>query len=408
MLREGIIPTFRYSARLFSGELVTGDAAAPTQELLAKDLLEKGQVLVKARRSGGQFSIGQMGFRRKMAVGSQLAFLRQLLTLSKSGQPLAKAFAMLEAAQDEPLLKTALSGIRTQISSGVALDDAIEAHPEVFSPIIASTVRAGILSGKLEMALGHLIAYLELRRDLERKLKRALAYPVFLVIMLIVVLSIILLFVLPRFSELYADFGAELPLLTRGLIFMADIAPVLVPGLLAAGVAIFFSISIWLRYPSVRLRYDQAKLKWPLFGQLARNEQLAQISFTFSLMLSAGMHLREVIRQVASNCQNSFLQKKLEQLENVVVEGHSLSDGLRSIDLYPDLSLSLLVAGESSGNVGPMFQDVAKLHSDILEDRLGQIITLIEPAMMVIVGAVLGTVIIAIYLPIFGISQVIH
>ncbi len=408
MLREGIIPTFRYSARLFSGELVTGDAAAPTQELLAKDLLEKGQVLVKARRSGGQFSIGQMGFRRKMAVGSQLAFLRQLLTLSKSGQPLVKAFAMLEAAQDEPLLKTALSGIRTQISSGVALDDAIEAHPEVFSPIIASTVRAGILSGKLEMALGHLIAYLELRRDLERKLKRALAYPVFLVIMLIVVLSIILLFVLPRFSELYADFGAELPLLTRGLIFMADIAPVLVPGLLAAGVAIFFSISIWLRYPSVRLRYDQAKLKWPLFGQLARNEQLAQISFTFSLMLSAGMHLREVIRQVASNCQNSFLQKKLEQLENVVVEGHSLSDGLRSIDLYPDLSLSLLVAGESSGNVGPMFQDVAKLHSDILEDRLGQIITLIEPAMMVIVGAVLGTVIIAIYLPIFGISQVIH
>ncbi len=408
MLREGIIPTFRYSARLFSGELVTGDAAAPTQELLAKDLLEKGQVLVKARRSGGQFSIGQMGFRRKMAVGSQLAFLRQLLTLSKSGQPLAKAFAMLEAAQDEPLLKTALSGIRTQISSGVALDDAIEAHPEVFSPIIASTVRAGILSGKLEMALEHLIAYLELRRDLERKLKRALAYPVFLVVMLIVVLSIILLFVLPRFSELYADFGAELPLLTRGLIFMADIAPVLVPGLLAAGVAIFFSISIWLRYPSVRLRYDQAKLKWPLFGQLARNEQLAQISFTFSLMLSAGMHLREVIRQVASNCQNSFLEKKLEQLENVVVEGHSLSDGLRSIDLYPDLSLSLLVAGESSGNVGPMFQDVAKLHSDILEDRLGQIITLIEPAMMVIVGAVLGTVIIAIYLPIFGISQVIH
>jgi type II secretory pathway component PulF len=231
---------------------------------------------------------------------------------------------------------------------------------------------------------------------------------VFLLVLLFVVLTVILLFVLPRFSELYSDFGAELPMMTRVLLAMTKAAPVGLPLLIIIIALSVYAAKFWLRNPASRRLFDRFKLGLPLFGPLIRNSQLAQVSFVFSLMLSSGMHLRETIRQVAASTTNADIAHRLGKLEAAVVAGQSLSDGLKPLDLYPELSLNLLFAGEASGDMATMFNDVATLHRDMLEDRLAGVIALIEPVMMVVVGTILGTVIIAVYLPIFGISEVIR
>jgi type IV pilus assembly protein PilC len=393
---------------MMSGEVVAGEAAARSRQALSEELLAKGQILVEARHVGGlAFPFASVRSTRS-GLSELISFLREFMSLTRAGIPLAKALEMLEKGRAGGTLSSVIGDVRDKVAQGVALDEAMRAHAHVFPPLVSASIRAGIASGKLEPALQHLIVYLQLRRDLERKVKRALAYPVFLLVLLFVVLTVILLFVLPRFSELYSDFGAELPMITKVLLAMTKAAPVGLPLLFIIIALSVYVAKLWLRNPASRRLFDRFKLGLPLFGPLIRNSQLAQVSFVFSLMLSSGMHLRETIRQVAASTTNADIVHRLGKLEAAVVAGQSLSDGLKPLDLYPELSLNLLLAGEASGDMATMFNDVATLHRDMLEDRLAGVIALIEPVMMVVVGTILGTVIIAVYLPIFGISEVIR
>ena len=398
---------YRYSARRLSGELVTGEGAAASVAELTARLSGEGLVLVDAAPVGGRFRLGSLGGRR-VRLPALLTFIREFRALAGAGMPVARALAQLENRRDDPALAGALVAVRGRVEGGAALDAAMAEHPRVFDGLMQATVRAGLATGRLEDALDRLLAYLTLRHQLQRKIRRAMAYPVFLLILLAVVLAVLMLFVLPRFSELYAEFDAELPLMTQVLMTSVEAAPVAVPALFLGGIAVALLFRLWLSLPAARLAIDRLRMRLPVFGPIVRNIGLVQISFMMSLLLGSGMPLRDALRFAAGGVTNADQAARLARVGAAVSAGRSVGTALEEEGVYPDLSQALIAAGEAAGDLDRMFGEVSKLHEEMLEDRLGRVIALIEPAMMLIVGIVLGVVIVAVYLPIFGISSVVE
>ena len=398
---------YRYSARRLSGELVTGEGAAASVAELTARLSGEGLVLVDAAPVGGRFRLGAIGG-RKVRLPALLTFIREFRALAGAGMPVARALAQLENRRDDPALAGALVSVRSRVEEGAALDAAMAEHPRVFDGLMQATVRAGLATGRLEDALDRLLAYLTLRHQLQRKIRRAMAYPVFLLILLAVVLAVLMLFVLPRFSELYAEFDADLPWMTQVLMASVRAAPVAVPALVLGGIAMVLLFRLWLSLPAARLAFDRLRLRLPVFGPIVRNIGLVQISFMMSLLLGSGMPLRDALRFASGGVTNADQAARLARVGAAVSSGRSVGAALEEEGVYPDLSQALIAAGEAAGELDRMFGEVSKLHEEMLEDRLGRVIALIEPAMMLIVGIVLGVVIVAVYLPIFGISSVVE
>ena len=401
------MPLYHYAARQLSGEKVSGEAAATSVGELSANLSADGLVLIEARaRKDNWFSLEAPAKPAKLSA--LMTFIRELRALVSAGIPVAQALAQVENRRDDAALAAAIMSTRTQVERGIALETAMSAHPLVFDALTRATVRAGTASGDLDTALDRLLAFLTIRHQLQRKIRQALVYPFFLLALLGVVLVVLMLFVLPGFADLYADFGADLPMPTQMLMSAVRIAPVAIPALLLGGLGLITLVKLWLRAPEARLFYDNLRLVLPVAGTVNRHFGLVQISFMMSMLLRSGSTLRDAVAMTADSLNNTHQRRLLVDVGAGINAGHALKDGLRSAGLYPELSQSLLAAGEQAGDLDRMFGEVAKLHEEALDEQLSRVIALIEPVMMLLVGGILGAVIISVYLPIFGISGVVE
>ena len=401
------MPLYRYSARRLSGERVAGEAIAASRDELASRLSQDGLVLSSAKSLASGFSFGSVShFRVSSKV--MLTFISEFRALMSAGLPLAQTLRRLETRKDSAALGAAVAAVRTDVQSGHELTAAMAKHPDVFDPLTRATIEAGMSSGALTDALDQLLRLLRIKADLQRKVGRAMTYPLFMLVLLVVVLAVLMLFVLPQFADLYADFGAELPFLTKVLLSFVDWAPVIVPIAILLGFAVLFTGRALLRIPAVRQGFDRLRLSLPFVGPLRRDLMLVQISFILALMLNAGATLQRAVKVATDAIDDTDQAARLTRLGQFIQQGGSLGHGLPSVALYPPLSEAMLTAGEEAGDQGQMFLEVAQLHENDLNDRLARVVSLIEPAMMLFVGLVLGTVIIAVYLPIFGLSAVVQ
>ena len=387
---------------------MTGERPAGSVPALSGELTAEGLVLVEARPLRSGFGLPGLSGGRRVKLSALMTFVREFRSLVGAGLPLTRALGLLEGRKDDPMLGGAIRAVRSGVEQGKALDSAMAEHPAVFDTLVQAAVRAGTATGRLETALERLLHFLTLRNTLDRKVRGAMAYPAFLLGLLVIVLALLMLFVLPRFAELYAEFDADLPLPTAILMMGVQAAPIGIPLLAIGAVGLVALISLWLKNPVARLRFDGLRLTLPVVGPILTHTGLIQISFMMSLLLSSGMALRDALSFTASSLSNHSLRTRLERVAEAISEGRSLSRGLTDQALFPELSRSLLAAGEAAGDLDRMFGEVAKLHEEMLEDRLARVLALIEPAMMILVGIVLGTVIVAVYLPIFGISTVVQ
>lgn len=399
---------YAYSARKLSGHLVEGQGAAASQAELAAQLSREGMVLVSAKPAGKGQGIGTLAPGRKVKLAALTAFTREFRSLMGAGMPLADALKRLEVRKDDALLAAAVADARQKVEHGMALDQAMAHNPTVFDPLFQTTVRAGLATGQIETALDRLLSFLAMRQTLDQKVRRATRYPAFLLGLLAVVLAILMLFVLPRFAELYAEFDTELPWLTRMLITAVETAPFWVPGVGLIVLAAFGAVRLMAQLPSTQATIDRMRLAMPLFGPIRQETGRIQVAFMVSMLLSSGVTLRDALSFAGKGAANSVTQAAVFRVEEAISRGQSLASALQRETLFPDLSVSLLEVGETAGDLDRMFTEVAKLHEQQLENRLNRTLALLEPAMMLFVGIVLGSVIVAVYLPIFGISSVIQ
>lgn len=397
--------SYEYEARRSNGETVRGGMDAANITELTDALSRQGLLLETAKaRSGGLKRKG----RKAPPLISLLTFVREFRHLVSAGLPITQALTFLQDRGGDKVMEDAVTTLRNGVENGLPLDEAAAARPEVFDKLFQASLGAGLRAGRMAEALERLERFLALRAALSRKIRNAMAYPLFLLALLVVVLSILMLFVLPRFAELYSEFGAELPPATRILIVGIEWAPVWVTALVAL---VLIAPFLWRRIMqnrNARRWRDRRILSIPMVGPIASGIQVIQFCNVTGMLLRAGTPLHEALTFAADSTENEVTRDALLSAATDVRSGRALSDGLARTGFLPPIAQSMIRAGEASGALDELLDAIAALHEQTVEDRMARLLAMVEPGMMMLVGVILGAVIITVYLPIFGISGVVQ
>jgi type IV pilus assembly protein PilC len=399
-----------FRCRLVSatGEIVEGVYAADSEARLRHEFEERGLHVLALRQSGvfGGWA-SSLPRRRKVRPREFLEFNQELATLLKAGMPLVQSLDLLRSGVSDPLFRSVLDRVYERVKAGTALSDAFEEHGDLFPRVYTASLMAGERSGSLETVLRRYVAYTKLIGAVRRKTLSALIYPTVLVGLAFVVVSIIVLKLVPAFSDFYASFNAELPLMTRVIVrgssFVSSniLVVLLVLGLGAAAVV------AWVRQPGQRLRLDRAMLRLPWMGDVARKFSVAQLARTLATLLGGGIPLVNALEVSARSIGNRYMAAELETAAQAVREGQSLASTLRASGVFPDVAIKMTEVGEATGALQEMLTSLSEFYDEEIETNMERFVALVEPALLIIMGLVIAALLLALYLPLFQLTSVV-
>ena len=352
------------------------------------------------------FALPRLGFGRRRPVkpAEFLVFNQELVALLKAGLPIVAGFDILLERQENLRFRRILQDIREQLVSGVALSDAFLAHGDVFPRLYATSLKAGERSGEVEKVLRRYLAYQKILAGVQRKVTGALVYPAVLIGLSIGLVTVLMTYVIPRFKEFFAGFEAgRLPLITRVVITTAEFmrAHVLVLGVaLVAAVVVF---SRWRKTDAGRTGWDALLLKLPLVGTILRHFALSQFSRSLATLVGAGTPVVPALDIAAGAVANSRISGAIASVVPRVSEGAELWRSLESTGTFTSLAVEMIKVGEATGALEEMLTNVSDFYDEAIESQLGRIVSLIEPIILVVMGGVIATLLLSIYLPMFTI-----
>ncbi len=378
-----------------------GESAGKLEHVLA----ESGCQLLSARRRrlGVLFDAGPSGSR--LSHADLLSFNQELLVLLKAGMPLLQTLdTLLEQVRGRGRVAAVLTEVREEIKGGSSLSDAMEHQGRAFPQLCIALFRSGERTGDLIITIRRYISFLK-RSDLVRKkVVSSLFYPVILLVVAAMAVSLLLLYVVPTFSRIYADAGSQLPLATRLLIDATTALRTLLPFLAGATLVVVWLLRRWSNTPAGRYRIDELRLRIPLIGTLYRHYALSLFTRTITTLLGSGTPLVESLRNAAGTLHNRFMETQMLRVVRLVEEGSTLVAALEQARVMPLMALRMLGAGEATGALEELFGEIADYLEQDVEERLNLLTTAMEPAIMILMGALVGGIIIAMYLPIFKIA----
>jgi type IV pilus assembly protein PilC len=400
---------FRCRLVTAAGEIVEGVYAAENEARLRHELEERGMHVLSLRPRGG---VGGWSFelprRRKLPAREFLEFNQQLATLLKAGMPLVQSLDLLRNSVTDPVLRPVLDAVHDRVKAGAALSEAFDEHGELFPRVYTASLLAGERSGNLETMLRRYVAYAKLLAGVRRKTISALIYPVVLATLGAVVVSIIVLRLVPAFAGFYETFDAELPLLTRVIVFGSTLLSNNLLLAVLAAVALASAGWWWLRQSSQRARVDRLVLSVPLLGDVARKFAVSQLARTVATLLGGGIPLVNALDVAARSVSNRYVAGQLEGMAQDVREGQSLAGTMRARPAFPDVAVRMTEVGEATGALQEMLTSLAEFYDEEIETRLDRFVTLIEPALLITIGLVIAVLLLAVYLPVFELSSVIN
>lgn len=400
------MPVFTCKIGASDGKILVKDLDAVNAGLLRQSLEEQGYVVFEVRKKPFQFLLESGIGRKKIGNKELLLFNQELLVLLKAGLPILQALdTILDSGGGK--LNEILSAIREDVKGGVALSAAFEKFPRVFPHLYIASIRAGERTGDLPQTIRRYIAFLKRTEGFRGKVIGALIYPVILVTVAAVAVSLLLIYVVPTFSTIYADSGAALPVPTQILINFTGLLRRFLPLFLllaAVGVTLF---KRWVQTESGRYTVDGLKIKTPLLGAITSRYALAGFTRTLATVLGSGIPIVEALRMSVGTLNNKVLERGLLLAVHRVEEGSKLSTALEGMKLMPPLALRMLTVGETTGSLEEMLSDIADYFEEQIERDLHVLTTSIEPAIMVLMGVVIGGIIVTMYLPIFKIASTV-
>lgn len=391
------------------GQLVDGVYAAESEAQLRRELEEKGLLVLSVRPASLLASLrAGVGRRRRVRTRDFLEFNQELATLIKAGMPLVQSIDLLRTGLTDPVLKPILDSVHDRVKAGSQLSEAFGEHGDVFPRVYTASLMAGERSGNLETVLRRYVAYSKLIGGVRRRTVSALMYPLVLLALGVVVVSIIVLRLVPAFSQFYASFDAQLPLGTRIIVgvsaYIREYALPLVIALAAGGVA----IASWAQHPAQRARLDRALLRVPWLGEIARKFATSQMARTLSTLLAGGIPLVQALEVAARSVSNRYMSVELEGMGQQVREGQSLAATMRARGVFSDVAVKMTEVGESTGALQDMLNSLADFYDEELQTNLDRFVTLVEPLLLVILGLVIASLLLALYLPLFQLSSVVR
>lgn len=388
----------RHSA---SDKLVNGEVSAFTEEEARKKLAKRGIRPLQITRV-------KTSSKRKITQEDITVFTRQLSTMIKAGLPLMQAFEIVARGHGNPSMTEMLMEIRGEVEQGSSLSRAFSNHPKYFDRFYCNLVAAGETGGVLESLLDKLAIYKEKTQAIRKKVKTALTYPVSVIAVAIGLVFVMMIFVLPAFKEVYANMGAELPALTQTVMDMSDFF--VSYGwmvLIALGFAIYGFLKLKARSIKIQRRMDAILLRMPIFGDIVRKGTIARWDRTTATLIAAGVPLVDVLDSTAGAAGNLIYEEATREIRTRVIQGLSMTSGMRATELFPNMMLQMSSIGEESGSLDDMLNKAAEFYEDEVDNAVGRLSAMMEPIIIVILGLVIGTLLVAMYLPLFNLGNVV-
>lgn len=383
-----------------SGKIATSIVPQPTNSKPTK---------AKAPRTDLGQSLSKM-LEKRPGVRDKALFSNKMAALIDAGVPIVRSLEMLASQQTQPLFKRALTAICIEVNQGTTLGSAMRRWPMVFDRLMVSMVEAGEAGGVLDETLRRLAKLQEDVAKLQNQIKGALGYPVAVLFIAIAVFLGMTIFIIPQFADIFKSLGAELPAFTQMLVDLSSFlrSPEYMLPIIAVITLAVFLFSRYYATPVGRMGVDRVLLKIPLFGDLILKSATAQFCRTYSALSRAGVPILQALEILKQTSGNAAVQEALDRARNDVQEGISLSKSLLSKQIFPDMALSMLAIGEETGEMDAMLSKVA----DFYEEEVGLIVknltAMLEPAMIVLVGGIVGAILVAMYLPMFSVFQNIN
>ncbi len=391
-----------------TGEIVEGIYTSENETRLRHELEEKGLYVLSLQRRG---AIGGLSIQlpRKSGIPTRefLVFNQELATLLKAGMPLVQSLDLLKRRVDSPMLKQVLNDVHDRVRAGAALSEAFATHGALLPSVYTASLLAGERSGSLDQVLRRFVEYTKIIETVKRKTLSALIYPAILITLALVLVGLIVLKVVPAFTDFYATFDAELPALTRGIVFVSasvrDHYLLILVGLAAAGASFF----VWIRRAGQKARFDRAILSLPLVGDIAGKFATSQMARTLATLLGGGLPLVNSLEIAARSVGNQHIAHELDVVTTRVREGQSFAAALEARHVFPDVAVRMAEVGESTGALQEMLNTVADFYDEEISTQMERFITLVEPVLLVIMGLVIAGLLLALYLPLFQLSSVL-
>ncbi len=383
-----------------SGKRVKGEVSGQSEALVKAVLRRQGANPLKVKKKPKPLFGG--GGNGKISPKDITVFSRQLATMMSSGVPLVQAFEIVGRGHDNPAMQDLILGVKADVEAGNSLTDALSKRPLQFNSLYCNLVEAGEHAGILEAILHKLATYMEKTEALKSKIKAALFYPAAVVACAIIVVSILMIFVIPQFSSLFANFGADLPALTQ---FLIDASNFFVAWWWAIfgimGGVIFGFLEAKKRSKKVQDFLDRAILKAPVLGEVMEKAAIARFARTLETMFAAGTPLVEAMSSVAGACGNIVFENATMKMKDEISTGTQLQASMRECGLFPNMVVQMVAIGEESGAIDTMLGKVADWYEQEVDDAVEGLTSLLEPAIMAFLGVVIGGIVIGMYLPIF-------
>lgn len=397
---------FNYTVCDLTGKKTHGKVEAKNANDAARLLRDKGHTIISINpeREFFLFTIVK-AFNNRINLSDTAVFTRQFSTMISAGLPITDALTIIRS-QSKPNLQPVIGEILSDVEGGTSLALSLEKHPKIFTPVYTSLIKAGETGGVLDKILLRLAENMESQREFQAKVKGALIYPSIVVSGMLVVGFIMIVFVVPKLTSIYNDFGAELPLATRILIKISDVGQKYWWLLPIVIVSLYWTFSAYKKSQNGRQKVDQLKFKIPITGKLAKQVMLTEFARTLGLLISSGIPLLQGLRVVSGAVGNTVVSKAINEASEKIEKGFSLAYSLsQNPKVFPPILYQMIAVGEETGKVDETLGSVARVFQQESEYSVRNLTTAIEPAIMIIMGIGVALLVIAIILPIYNLTS---
>lgn len=400
---------FLYEGRNRRGELVKGRIESPSTYAVAQWMMGAGivpvTISVDEKTDVTDALLGQIKGRGTLTPTDLLLFTRQLGTMVRAGLPLMQALSGMQKSSGNPKLGALIGKLREDLDQGLELSQAMAHHPEFFDDYYVSMIRVGEGAGRLDEVFVRLFAQLEFERDMRQKIKGALRYPTFVVIAIAIAVAILAIFVIPVFAKVYAGMKVELPLLTRVLLAVSDIAVNWWWAMLAFLGGCYYSFRLWVGQPAGRYRWDKLKLRLPLVGSIFNKAGIARFCLSFSIACKSGVPIDQAFTLVAKVVDNAFFERRIHGMREGITRGETMLQIAQGSGIFQPMEMQMIAVGEATGEMEKMMEQVAQMYQEELQYEVSRLGDAIEPILLAVMGGLVLVLMLGIFLPLWDLGQ---
>jgi type IV pilus assembly protein PilC len=398
--------TFLWKGKSPNGEILSGEYAAETKEDLVGYLRKRKIIITSVREKSKEFSI-TMPWEKRVSVKDLGVFTRQFATMINAGLPMVQCLDILASQTEKPYFKNCVSTVMGDVEGGSTLAEAMAKHPNIFTRLFVNMVEAGEAGGILDLILNRLAVYLEKADQLQRKIKSAMTYPMVVCFVALGATVFMLMFIIPTFAKMFSDFGGELPTPTKVVMglstFLRNSWYILAGGILA----VIIAVKRFYKTMTGKRKIDGLMLKLPALGVVIRKGAVARFTRTLGTLVSSGVPILNGLEITAKTSGNQVIEDAVMETRESISQGNTISDPLKKSGVFPPMVTSMIAVGEQTGALDEMLEKIANFYDDEVDTAVDSLTAIIEPAMIVIMGGVVGGMLIAMYLPMFKLIAVV-